>query len=352
MNLTTISIAATTSNSVPLTSALNALSFTPILAASIAGILAFAGWHFTLRELLTHDRIPRDRNKFNRTDVKPPLHKKHLFETRQKERSDLPKQLLNMFLVCISVYVIAKMLTSSDEISAALAIIATSFPALMAKKRAAQFQREQERAWPEAIDSIISSLHAGQSINESIASLKKYGPLRLRSIFEGISDRLEEGATLAEAIQGQSVQGQSVQGQSVQGQSVRDRSLGSDAVPINSPSATQLFVTLIHAKEFGGQEVTSTLRLLANFLRDQAAAVEEIETRFGWVKNSALLGAFAPWLLLALLSMQQSTVAAFATEAGRVVLTIGIVATALAFIWMEKLAKLPTQTSPLALKTS
>jgi len=251
-----------------------------------------------------------------------------------------------MSLVCASVYVIAKMLTSSDEISAALAIIATSFPALLAKKRAAQFQREQERAWPEAIDSIISSLHAGQSINESIASLKKYGPLRLRSIFEGISVRLEEGASLAEAIKGVSIRDQSIRDQSI-----RDQFLHDEAVPIKSPSANQLFVTLIHAKEFGGQEVTSTLRLLANFLRDQAAAVEEIETRFGWVKNSALLGAFAPWLLLALLSMQQSTVSAFATDAGRVVLTIGIVATALAFIWMEKLAKLPTQTAPLILKT-
>jgi len=149
--------------------------------------------------------------------------------------------------------------------------------------------------------------------------------MRLRPIFEAIATALDNGATLAEA-------------------------LASGAGHIQSPSANQLFVTLIHAKEFGGQEVTSTLRLLANFLRDEAAAVEEIEVKFGWVKNSAVLGAFAPWLLLALLSLQESTVTAFATDAGRIVLTIGIVATAVAFIWMEKMAKLPSPAPPLTFR--
>ena len=294
------------------------MNLTPLFVASCAALLAFLGWQFTLRDFLTSERLPR---RVRTTDAKDSLR----VATPRRWRSDLPKQLLNMAIALISVYIISKMLTSSTEISAALAIIAISLPQLIASRRAAQFQREQERSWPEAIDSIIASLHAGQSINEAITSLRKYGPIRLRHIFEAIAAHLEKGGALEDVLE-------------------------SEANQINSPSANQLFVTLIHAKEFGGQEVTSTLRLLANFLRDQAAAIEEIETRFGWVKNSAVLGAFAPWLLLALLSMQQSTVEAFATDSGRVVLTIGIVATAVAFIWMERMAKLPTAIAPLHIR--
>lgn len=329
-------------DSEPIVSMLTSFNTTPIISSTLAAVLAFAGWQFTLRDFLTREQNPNILNKADNWNEKVsqrgagPSQRMGTARSRNNSaarrraseiwRSDLAKQSLNMLLALISVFLIAKMLTRSQEISTALAIIATSFPALIARNRAAKFQLEEERAWPEAIDSVISSLYAGQSINESITSLEKYGPVRLQYIFKQISNRQEMGATLTEAIQ-------------------------EEASFTNSPSANQLFVTLIQAKEFGGQEVTSTLRLLANFLRDQAAAIEEIETRFGWVKNSAMLGAFAPWLLLALLSMQQSTVAAYATDAGRVVLTIGILATAVAFIWMEKMARLPAPHAPLTLKS-
>jgi tight adherence protein B len=100
-------------------------------------------------------------------------------------------------------------------------------------------------------------------------------------------------------------------------------------------------ISLLIAKEYGGRDVTTTLRLLAAFLREQDEAIEEIETRFGWVKNSALLGTIAPWLLLGLLSTQRNTILAYATPAGRTVLSIGVIATGIAYIWMDRVAKLP-----------
>jgi tight adherence protein B len=84
------------------------------------------------------------------------------------------------------------------------------------------------------------------------------------------------------------------------------------------------------------------LRLLANFLRDQDESIEEIETKFGWVRNSAILGALAPWLLLALLSTQRNTVEAYQTSGGRIVLSIGVVLTAIAYLLMDRISALPT----------
>ena len=66
----------------------------------------------------------------------------------------------------------------------------------------------------------------------------------------------------------------------------------------------QFFATLIFAKNFGGHSVQLSLRHLAAFIRDDIQMMEEIQTRFGWVRNSAILAASAPWLLLLLLSAQ------------------------------------------------
>ena len=87
--------------------------------------------------------------------------------------------------------------------------------------------------------------------------------------------------------------------------------------------------------------MTNTLRLLANFLRDQDESIEEIETKFGWVRNSAFLGALAPWLLLALLSTQRNTVEAYQTSGGKIVLSIGVIATAIAYLLMDRISAMP-----------
>jgi tight adherence protein B len=81
--------------------------------------------------------------------------------------------------------------------------------------------------------------------------------------------------------------------------------------------------------------------LLAEFVREDLAVVEEIRTKFGWVKNSAVLATAAPWVLLVLLSTQGSTREAFATYDGLRILTLGIVMTAAAFLWMERVGALP-----------
>jgi tight adherence protein B len=117
---------------------------------------------------------------------------------------------------------------------------------------------------------------------------------------------------------------------------------------LDSAISDQVFETLIISKDFGGRDANNALRLLAEFVREDIAVAEEIRTKFGWIRNSALLATAAPWLLLILLSTQDSTVEIYSTPSGALVLSLGVVMTATAYIWMEKVGSLPA--APRALR--
>jgi tight adherence protein B len=80
---------------------------------------------------------------------------------------------------------------------------------------------------------------------------------------------------------------------------------------------------------------------VGTFLRQDLALRREIEVKHGWIKNSAHLSAAAPWLLLLLLSTQPATSRAFSTTTGIFILIIGLAMTAVAYIWMNRLGRLP-----------
>ena len=137
--------------------------------------------------------------------------------------------------------------------------------------------RLRDSSWPEAIDSLVSALQSGIAIPEAVCSLATRGPIPLRPLFLEIELRLINGE---EFIQ----------------------TLLNAKTSANSAIADQVFETLIFAKDFGGKDSNSALRLLSEFVREDLAVLEEIRTKFGWIRNSANLAAVAPWLLLLLLS--------------------------------------------------
>lgn len=285
-------------------------ALTPILIASLSALLAYLGW------------IQISKNIFNRTLEQAELTgiKKDRLGSSSSHSTFV--QLSQMILAFIATLAISILLTTSLEISVALSLLVTAIPFFVARRRAEKALKAQELAWPLAIDSLISSLQAGQSITEAVRGLSQFGPQALIPTFERVERGLDDG----EAFEGLLVR------------EMRD---------LDSSASDQTITTLLIAKEFGGRDVTVTLRLLSNFLRADFEAQEEIKTKFGWVRNSALLGAGAPWLILLLLSTQKNTVAAYASSAGKAVLSIGVIATALAFIWMERVARLPDPARPL-----
>lgn len=170
--------------------------------------------------------------------------------------------------------------------------------------------------WPEVIDHLMSGIQSGLSLTESLAGLSTRGPEVLRPAFTQFKTALYGSGDLTQAIE-------------------ELKALfahhGSD----------QIFEALIISKALGGSELLQILRSLGDFLRQDLALRREIEVKHGWIKNSAHLSAAAPWILLLLLSTQPSTAAAYSTPTGAMILIAGLVMTGIAYIWMNRLGRLP-----------
>lgn len=230
---------------------------------------------------------------------------------------------ITLIITLISSYFTTFLLTSSEAISIAIATLSAALPFLIGRGRNLKRQREQEVAWPEAIDSLVSALQAGISISEALTQLALHGPKVLRPSFAQIQSNLSSLGNFEQVL-------------------LKEKRR------LDSAISDQVFETLIISKDFGGRDANNALRLLAEFVREDIAVAEEIRTKFGWIRNSALLATAAPWLLLILLSTQDSTVEIYSTPSGALVLSLGVVMTATAYIWMEKVGSLPA--APRALR--
>jgi len=81
---------------------------------------------------------------------------------------------------------------------------------------------------------------------------------------------------------------------------------------------------------------------LGDFIRSDIAVRGEIQAKLGWIKNSALVAALAPWILLVILSSQPSTLQAFSTGAGMFIIFIGLALSVIAYIWMSRVGRIRT----------
>jgi tight adherence protein B len=97
------------------------------------------------------------------------------------------------------------------------------------------------------------------------------------------------------------------------------------------------------AREVGGTELGRLLRTLSAFLREDGRTRAELETRQGWTVNGARLAVAAPWAVLLLLSTQSTTLRAYDTGGGRVLLVTGAVVSFLAYRVMLRIGKLPEE---------
>ena len=173
-----------------------------------------------------------------------------------------------------------------------------------------------DEVWPEVIDHLISGIQSGMSLTESFLGLSERGPLQLRSFISELSSELAEHGDF-------------------------ERTLDDMKRNIASPSCDQICEAISLSRALGGSELLYVLRTLGDFLRTDLATRREIDVKHGWIKNSAHLSAIAPWLLLLLLSTQRTTAEAFSTPTGIGILVSGVIATCIAYLWMNYLARLP-----------
>ena len=171
-------------------------------------------------------------------------------------------------------------------------------------------------AWPEVIDHLMSGIQSGLSLAEALAGLSTRGPEILRPAFTQFRATLSGSGNLTQAIVELKA---------------KFAHHGSD----------QIFEALLISKTLGGSELLQILRTLGDFLRQDLALRREIDVKHGWIKNSAHISAAAPWILLLLLSTQPTTAIAFSSATGAMILIAGLVMTAIAYLWMNRLGRLP-----------
>ena len=187
---------------------------------------------------------------------------------------------------------------------------------LITRKKSHKEAAAISAAWPEVIDHLVSGIQSGLSITESLIGLTTRGPLILRPYFAEFEIQMRTQGDFNRAIS-----------------DLKQR--------CGQHSSDQIFEAIAISKTLGGSELLNILRTVGTFLRQDLALRREIEVKHGWIKNSAHLSAAAPWLLLLLLSAQPATSRAFSTPTGILILLIGLAMTAIAYIWMNRLGRLP-----------
>ena len=216
----------------------------------------------------------------------------------------------------IASFLVSIFLSRSPYISIALSLLIFGIGIIRAAGERARNSHKLDDVWPEVIDHLIAGIQSGMSLTESFIGLEERGPIPLRQLITTAAQELKHHGDF-------------------------DQVLESVKRLVASPACDQICEAIALSRALGGNELIYVLRTLGDYLRADLATRREIEVKHGWIKNSAHLSAIAPWLLLLLLSTQPSTAQAFSTSTGISILACGVVATCVAYLWMNYLAKLP-----------
>jgi tight adherence protein B len=213
-------------------------------------------------------------------------------------------------------FIIASLFSHSVLIAIAFALFIAIFIFIAQKRGGSKRKSAIHGACPEMIDILISGVQSGLSLNESLAGLAQRGPEVFKDDFQRFTETLYRDGNFNNALI-----------------EVKET--------IAHPSFDQIVEALLIARELGGAELLTILRLLGKFIREDLSLRREIEVKQNWIMNSAHLSAAAPWILLLLLSTQPSTSQSFSTPAGLFILGAGLGITAIAYLWMNSLSRLP-----------
>ncbi len=198
------------------------------------------------------------------------------------------------------------------------AALAAAVPGLVVSHRARVRRRRARTVWPDVVDHLLSAIRSGLALPESLSTLASVGPTDVRAAFEEFDRDYRATGSFGIALD-----------------DLKRR--------LADPVADRLLETLRMSREVGGSDLTSVLRNLSAYLREDAAIRSEVEARQSWVVNAARLGVAAPWIVLVLLATRPEAAAAYNSPAGAVLLAVGLAVTLLAYRLMVALGRLPEE---------
>ena len=200
----------------------------------------------------------------------------------------------------------------------AAALLGVALPWVVISLRAASRRRAARLVWPDVVDQLVSAVRAGQSLPDSIASLATSGPPATREPFATFEQDYRATGNFGMCVT-----------------ELKDR--------LADPTADRILETLRMSREVGGSELTTVLRNLASYLRQEAAIRSEVEARQSWVINAARLGVAAPWIVLLLLATRPEAAAAYNTSAGAALVVAGLLVTVVAYRVMIAVGRIPEE---------
>lgn len=221
-------------------------------------------------------------------------------------------------LATLVVFVVVLAVSRAVPLAIAFALFTASVPRGLLKRRAHLRVTARRDAWPEAVDNLVSGIRAGLSLPEALAGLGVSGPTELRPAFARFAaDHRATGAFAA--------------------------CLDRLADELADPVGDRVIEALRVAREVGGTDLGGLLRTLSRFLREDARTRGELEARQSWTVNAARVALAAPWLVLVLLATQSSTIRAYNSASGAVVLAVGGGVSYLAYRAMRRIGQLPVE---------
>jgi tight adherence protein B len=228
-----------------------------------------------------------------------------------------PAQLIALQIgLGLLVLVVVLLTTGTVTVSLVFALFGFALPAVQVRRLAARRRADLREVWPEVVDNLASAVRAGLSLPEALSALSTRGPEVLRPPVARFATRYRSTGRFAACLDG----------------------LKND---LADPVGDRIVETLRVAREVGGSDLGRVLRTLATFLREDARARAELETRQGWVVQAARLAVAAPWVVLLLLATQSTTLDAYDSALGSALLLGGGAVCFAAYRLMLRIGRLP-----------
>jgi tight adherence protein B len=216
----------------------------------------------------------------------------------------------------VLVLIVVLLTTGTVTVSLVFGLFGFAVPSVQVRRLAARRTADLREVWPEVVDNLASAVRAGLSLPEGLSALATRGPEVLRPPFARFAAEYRSTGRFNACL---------------------DRLKDDLADPVGD----RIVETLRVAREVGGTDLGRVLRTLATFLREDARARAELETRQGWVVSAARLAVAAPWAVLLLLATQSTTLAAYDSPLGTAILLGGGVICVVAYRVMLRIGRLP-----------
>ncbi|MFV0426953.1 MAG: type II secretion system F family protein [Beutenbergiaceae bacterium] len=226
--------------------------------------------------------------------------------------------ILTSTLLALTALVLVLAVTATPPIAVCFAVMAGVAPSVYVRAKSRRRRESLRALWPDVVDDLASAVRAGLSIPEALIALGQRGPEPLRPEFVRFASDYRASGRFAEALD-----------------LLKAR--------LADPVADRIVEALRLTRDVGGTDLGRLLRSLSQFLRDDLRARGELEARQSWTVNGARLAAAAPWLVLAILSFQSTTITAYNSPAGVLVLLVGAAASVVAYQVMVRLGRLPEE---------